>query len=234
MFPPLSGATADQPIALWRRGCPVDKAGGAHYPPIPTNASRSPAQDLGCADLRGFGRSGILADGGARAQGAVRQAFRGPRLAERARYTRVASECGMTLARGTERLKTERLVLRRGDAGRSAVLRAYPQHAGGGAGAVATWCRQSCRGMLGCGGWRSGRGRRRTGRWRRRGLRSIGGCGGYSWKWDRRSRYAACATVIASPATVVRRISRTCVSSNRVTRCMVWRLSHMTRSHCRH
>ena len=43
-----------------------------------------------------------------------------------------------------------------------------------------------------------------------------------------------CTTVIASPATVVRRISRTRVSSNRVTRCMIWRLSHITRSHCRH
>ena len=46
--------------------------------------------------------------------------------------------------------------------------------------------------------------------------------------------YAACATVIVSPATVVRRMSRGLVSSKRVTRCMVWRLSHITRSHCRH
>ena len=45
---------------------------------------------------------------------------------------------------------------------------------------------------------------------------------------------SACSTVGASPATVVRRMSRTRLSSKRRTRCMTWRLSHITRSRCRH
>ena len=44
---------------------------------------------------------------------------------------------------------------------------------------------------------------------------------------------SACSAVIASPATVVRRMSRGWLSSKRRTRCMVCRLSHITRSYCR-
>lgn len=46
------------------------------------------------------------------------------------------------------------------------------------------------------------------------------------------SSYAACScsTVGASPATVVRRMSRTWLASKRRTRCIVWRLSHITKS----
>jgi hypothetical protein len=45
---------------------------------------------------------------------------------------------------------------------------------------------------------------------------------------------AACSAVIASPATVVRRMSRFCVSSKSRARCIVTRLSHITRSLTRH
>ena len=44
---------------------------------------------------------------------------------------------------------------------------------------------------------------------------------------------STCATVGASPATVVRRMSRISLSSKRRTRCIICRLSHMTRSYCR-
>jgi hypothetical protein len=48
-------------------------------------------------------------------------------------------------------------------------------------------------------------------------------------------RYAAaCSAVIWSPATVVRRMSRACVSSKSRARCIVTRLSHITRSLTRH
>ena len=57
--------------------------------------------------------------------------------------------------------------------------------------------------------------------------------GAVSWLTADRYAASACAAVIASPATVVRRMSRGCVSSKRRTRCMVWRLSHTTRSYCR-
>ncbi len=46
----------------------------------------------------------------------------------------------------------------------------------------------------------------------------------------RRYAAAACRKVGPSPATVVRRMSRTWSASKRRTRCMVCRLSHITRS----
>jgi hypothetical protein len=45
---------------------------------------------------------------------------------------------------------------------------------------------------------------------------------------------ASCSMVTLSPATVVRRMSRTWLSSKRRTRCIVERLSHITRSYRRH
>src|SRR5271170_1905854 len=42
--------------------------------------------------------------------------------------------------------------------------------------------------------------------------------------------YATCSMVMTSPAKVVRRTSRTSLRSKRRARCMVWRLSHITRS----
>ena len=45
---------------------------------------------------------------------------------------------------------------------------------------------------------------------------------------------STCSTVGASPASVVRRMSRTSVRSKRRARCMVERLSHITRSCCLH
>ncbi len=51
--------------------------------------------------------------------------------------------------------------------------------------------------------------------------------------WQVSVQAAICSAVGASPATVVRRMSRGLVSSKRRTRCIVWRLSHITRSHCR-
>jgi len=44
------------------------------------------------------------------------------------------------------------------------------------------------------------------------------------------SAYSACSTVATSPARVVRRTSRTSLRSKRRARCIVERLSHMTRS----
>jgi hypothetical protein len=46
--------------------------------------------------------------------------------------------------------------------------------------------------------------------------------------------HATCSIVAASPAKVVRRTSRTSVRSKRRARCIVARLSHMTRSWGRH
>ncbi len=46
--------------------------------------------------------------------------------------------------------------------------------------------------------------------------------------------HAACSIVDCSHATVVRCMSRTSALSNGLARCIVTRLSHTTRSHCRH
>src|SRR6478752_4140496 len=95
-------------MCMLRRG----RDGAARLTSVPTNTSLGRAPGLGSAAPRRFGQQ-RFGQWRSRAQGAVRPAFGSPRLAERARYARITSVCGMTLARSTERLETERLVLRR-------------------------------------------------------------------------------------------------------------------------